>query len=157
MNGVLAILMVSACVTLVPPTPERMVGSQARTADPLQPLAFLIGRWEGSSEGQPGTGIVKREYTRILNDRFIRAQNQSVYPPQERNPKGENHEDLGVFSFDKSRSRMVFRPFPHRRVCQPLRRRRGVSAAHGRVHERGDREYSGWLARPGNIRRSRPG
>jgi hypothetical protein len=111
MNGVLAILMVSACVTLVPPPLERMVGSQARTADPLQPLAFLIGRWEGSSEGQPGTGIVKREYTRILNDRFIRAQNQSVYPPQERNPTGENHEDLGVFSFDKSRSRMVFRQF----------------------------------------------
>jgi hypothetical protein len=79
--------------------------------DPLQPLAFLVGRWEGSSEGQPSRGTVQREYTRILNSRFIRAQNRSVYPPQDKNPKGETHEDLGVFSFDKSRGRAVFRQF----------------------------------------------
>jgi len=79
--------------------------------DPLQPLALLIGRWEGSAEGQPGRGTVQREYTRILNSRFIRAQNRSVYPPQDKNPKGETHEDFGVFSFDKSRGRAVFRQF----------------------------------------------
>jgi hypothetical protein len=61
--------------------------------DPLQPLAFLIGRWEGTSEGQPGSASVRREYTRILSSRFIRVQNQSVYKPQAKNPKGETHED----------------------------------------------------------------
>jgi hypothetical protein len=111
MKAALATLMVSACAMLAPPPPERMGGSQASSPDPLQPLAFLIGRWEGSSEGQPGTATVKREYTRILNERFIRAQNQSVYPPQERNPKGETHADLGVFSFDTSRRRAVLRQF----------------------------------------------
>jgi hypothetical protein len=84
---------------------------QGAALDPLQPLAFLVGRWEGSSEGQPGRGTVQREYTRILNSRFIRAQNRSVYPPQGKNPKGETHEDLGVFSFDKSRGRAVLRQF----------------------------------------------
>jgi hypothetical protein len=54
---------------------------------------------------------VQREYLRILNSRFIRAQNQSVYQPQEKNPKGEVHEDLGVFSFDSTRKRLVFRQF----------------------------------------------
>jgi hypothetical protein len=111
MKAALVALMVSAGALLAPPPPERMAGSQATSPDPLQSLAFLIGRWEGSSEGQPGTGKVKREYTRILNDRFIRAQNQSVYPPQEKNPKGETHDDLGVFSFDKSRRRAVLRQF----------------------------------------------
>ena len=54
---------------------------------------------------------MQREYTRILNSRFIRVQNKSVYVPQDKNPKGETHEDLGVFSFDKSRGRAVFRRF----------------------------------------------
>lgn len=85
--------------------------SQATAPDPLQPLAFLIGRWEGTSEGQPGAARVVREYTRVLNSRFIRAQNQSVYHPQEKNPKREVHEDLGMFSFDASRQRLVFRQF----------------------------------------------
>ena len=81
------------------------------TADPLRPLAFLIGRWEGTSEGQPGTGLVRREYSRVLNARFIRVQNQSSYQPQEKNPKGEVHEDVGFFSFDSARKRLVFRQF----------------------------------------------
>jgi hypothetical protein len=84
---------------------------QAATPDLLQPLAFLIGKWEGTSEGQPGVGVVTREYTLVLNSRFIRADNRSVYKPQEKNPKGEVHDDVGFFSFDKARKRMVFRQF----------------------------------------------
>ena len=85
--------------------------SQAALSDSLQPLAFLIGRWEGTSEGQPGAARVQREYTAVLNSRFIRVQNQSVYQPQAKNPKGEVHEDLGMFSFDSGRKRLVFRQF----------------------------------------------
>jgi hypothetical protein len=84
---------------------------QTAGADPLQPLAFLVGRWEGTSEGQPRRATVQREYTRMLNARFIRAQNKSVYAPQDKNPKGEVHEDFGVFSFDTSRRRAVLRQF----------------------------------------------
>jgi len=54
---------------------------------------------------------VQREYTRVLDSRFIRVQNRSVYQPQERNPKGETHEDFGVFSFDTSRRRALLRQF----------------------------------------------
>ena len=32
--------------------------SQATVSDSLQPLAFLIGRWEGTSGGQPGVARV---------------------------------------------------------------------------------------------------
>ena len=74
-------------------------------------IAFLIGRGEGTSEGQPGEASVRREYTRALNGRFIRVHNRSEYAPQEKNPKGELHEDEGWFSFDRARKRIVFRQF----------------------------------------------
>lgn len=77
----------------------------------LSSLDPLIGRWEGTSEGQPGKGTVEREYSRILNARFVHERNRSVYPPQERNPTGEQHEDIGIFSVDRSRKRIVFRQF----------------------------------------------
>jgi hypothetical protein len=77
----------------------------------LSALDPFIGRWQGTTEGQPGKGTVEREYKRVLNSRFVHAQNRSVYPPQERNPKGEQHEDLGIFSVDRTRKRIIFRQF----------------------------------------------
>ncbi len=79
--------------------------------DALAPVAPLVGRWSGTTEGQPGKGTVEREYERILGARFIQARNRSTYPPQEKNPKGEVHEDLGIFSFDSARKRIVLRQF----------------------------------------------
>ena len=37
--------------------------------------------------------------------------NRSVYKPQEKNPKGETHEDWGFFSYDSARKRFVLRQF----------------------------------------------
>ena len=86
-------------------------GQKATTGDPFERIAFLVGRWEGTTEGQPGTGTVQREYTRVLNSRFIRVRNRSEYPPQAKNPKGEIHEDEGFISFDRGRKALVFRQF----------------------------------------------
>jgi hypothetical protein len=77
----------------------------------LRPLEFLVGRWEGTSQGKPGSGTVQREYVYVLGSRFLRVTNVSVYPPQPRNPRGERHEDTGFFSFDSARKRLVFRQF----------------------------------------------
>src|SRR5262245_31488456 len=83
----------------------------APAADPLQALAFLVGKWEGTSTGEPGSGTLQREYTRVLNSKFIEERNRSVYPPQDKNPKGETHGHFSVFSFDKARQRAVLRQF----------------------------------------------
>jgi hypothetical protein len=91
--------------------PTIVAGQQLPAADPFDRVAFLIGRWEGTSEGQPGKGTVHREYTRALNARFIRVHNRSVYPAQEKNPKGEVHEDEGWLSYDRARKRLVLRQF----------------------------------------------
>jgi hypothetical protein len=83
----------------------------AAPADKLAPLARLVGGWAGTSEGQPGKGQVERQYERVLGSKFIQVRNRSTYPPQEKNPKGETHEDIGFFSFDSARKRIVFRQF----------------------------------------------
>jgi hypothetical protein len=87
------------------------VSAQTPPADGLALLRPLTGRWQGTSEGEPGKATVEREYTELFGRRFIHVRNRSTYAPQEKNPKGETHEDVGVFSFDKARARVVFRQF----------------------------------------------
>jgi hypothetical protein len=55
--------------------------------------------------------LIAPSLRRILNAPFIRAHNQSVYTPGDKNPRGETHEDVGVFSFDTARRRAVLRQF----------------------------------------------
>src|SRR5262245_20801367 len=72
--------------------------TQAQTIqqpDVWEPLKYFVGSWEGAAKGQPGAGKVEREYQFVLNGKFLQAKNKSTYPPQEKNPKGEIHEDWG--------------------------------------------------------------
>jgi len=83
----------------------------AQKPDPWEPVRFLLGKWEGESEGQPGKGKSVREYAFVLNNKFIEVRNQSTYPPQEKNPKGEVHQDRGMISHDRAAKKLVFRQF----------------------------------------------
>lgn len=88
------------------------VGQTAkRGPDVWEPLRFLLGKWEGTGNGEPGTSRIEREYRLVLNDKFLHVQNRSTYQPQPKNPKGEIHEDWGMISFDKSRKQFIFRQF----------------------------------------------
>ena len=78
---------------------------------PWEPLRFFVGSWTGVGIGQPGTSTVERDYSFTLNDRFLEVRNKSTYVPQEKNPRGEVHEDRGFMSWDRSRRRFVFRQF----------------------------------------------
>lgn len=86
-------------------------GAERQAVDPLAPLALFIGKWSGTSEGQPGKGNAEREYRRELRGRLIEMTNRVVYPPQTANPKGETHEDRGTFSFDRGAKTIRFRQF----------------------------------------------
>jgi len=83
----------------------------AAQSDPLGALERFVGDWQGTADGQAGSGTVTRRYERVLGGRFIRETNTSRYPAQARNPKGEVHEHSGMFSFDKERKALMLRQF----------------------------------------------
>jgi hypothetical protein len=85
--------------------------SAEQDSDPWAPLRFFEGQWEGESQGQPGIGKTSREYRFVLNDRFLQINNKSIYPPQEKNLKGEIHEDIAFFSYDKIAKKLMLRQF----------------------------------------------
>ena len=83
----------------------------ARNDDVWAPLRFMLGTWDTTSSGQSGTGTGTREYRLVLRERFIEIRTRATYPPQDKNPKGEVHEDVGFISYDRSRKTFVFRQF----------------------------------------------
>ena len=72
---------------------------------------YFLGRWKGTGSGNPGESQVEREYRLVLNEQFIQINDRSVYEPQERNPEGEVHEEIGYISYDRNRQRYVLREF----------------------------------------------
>jgi len=74
-------------------------------------LNYFIGSWQGTGEGKAGTSHVERKYEFILNSKFVFVQSKSIYDPQEKNPKGEVHEEWGFISYDRARESLIFRQF----------------------------------------------
>jgi hypothetical protein len=72
---------------------------------------YFIGSWQGSGEGRAGISRVERKYEFILNSKFIFVRSQSTYDPQEKNPRGEVHEEWGFISYDRARETFIFRQF----------------------------------------------
>ncbi len=83
----------------------------ARDADPWAPFRHLEGSWTGTVQGTCGDATVERRYEFVMNGRFLYERNKSTFAPQEKNPKGETHEDWGMFSFDGDRNKIVLRQF----------------------------------------------
>ena len=80
-------------------------------SDPLNPVRFLEGKWEGKATGEPGKGRSKREYRLDLKCRFLSARNTSVYEPKTATSKPEVHEDFGMYSYDRALKKIVLRQF----------------------------------------------
>jgi hypothetical protein len=85
--------------------------SKIGKAGPWEPFRYFLGKWKGIGSGNPGESQVEREYKHVLNEQFIQINNRSVYDPQEQNPEGEVHEEIGYLSFDRSRQIYVLREF----------------------------------------------
>lgn len=95
----------------VPSSAQSPTPSPAAKPDPWQPMRRFLGAWQGDAQGEPGSGKSTREYRFALGDRFIRVDGTSTYPPQEKNPKGEFHEEIGFVSYDKAAKKLVLRQF----------------------------------------------
>jgi len=106
------LVLVATVLAAVPAVSQSTAPSGAsKKADPWQPVRPLVGTWEGEASGQPGTGKSEREYQFILKDRYIHITAKTTYPPQEKSPKGEVHEDVGFISYDKIAQKLVLRQF----------------------------------------------
>jgi hypothetical protein len=77
----------------------------------LSPLAPFIGEWEGQGAGQPGASQVTISFGYTLNGTFVENYTRAQFPPTEKHPAGELHEDRGLFSYDRSRKVIVLRQF----------------------------------------------
>lgn len=81
-------LLCFAAIALALALPEQETAPAAPKPDPWAPVRFLLGKWEGDAQGEPGTGNALREYSFVLNNRYIEVRNQSTYSAQEKARKG---------------------------------------------------------------------
>lgn len=79
--------------------------------DPMNLFRYFEGTWIGEETGKSGIGKGEREYQFILDNNFLFHKNKSVFEPQEKNPKGEIHQDWAFYSYDKIRGKYILREF----------------------------------------------
>jgi hypothetical protein len=91
--------------------PALLVAQAVKKQDVWEPVKYLVGEWEGRGEGKSGISKVWKDWQFALNGKFLQMKTKAVFEPQEKNPKGEIHEDLGYFSYDRARKTIIFRQF----------------------------------------------
>lgn len=79
--------------------------------DALAPLEWLLGQWQGTASGEPGTGTQQRRYELVLRGEFIMGTNRTVWVPKPGENEPEVHEDLSFISYDKAAARFVLHVF----------------------------------------------
>ena len=117
--AIILVFLVAAEATPAPPSAfqsQETIANRADTPAKAKPDQFALlrpleGQWRGEGNGQPGQSTVERTYEFVLRGKYLSARNLSVYAPQAKNPKGEKHEDWGMFSYDANRKKLVLRQF----------------------------------------------
>ncbi len=83
----------------------------AAPADVWAPFRIFVGTWKGAGEGTPGSNSGVQTFAFILRETFLQVQNKTTIAPSAEDPRGQVHEDMGVFSYDKTRQKYVLRQF----------------------------------------------
>jgi len=91
--------------------PGVLLAQENKKQDTWEPFRFFIGSWEGTGEGKSGVSKIETEFGFVLNKKFLQMTNRAVFEPQDENPKGEVHEDIGLISYDSNRGKFVLRQF----------------------------------------------
>jgi len=91
--------------------PGLLFAGAGEKQDVWKPFRFFIGKWNGEGKGCPGTCQLKAESKFIFDGKFLEIKGKAVFKPQESNPKGRVHEDLGFISYNQNRKKFVLRQF----------------------------------------------
>ena len=84
---------------------------QTNSEDVWKPFRYFAGSWDGHETGKVGIGKGERTYRFILGTKYLFSNNRSTFEPQEKNPKGEVHQDWTFFSYDRLAATYVMRQF----------------------------------------------
>jgi len=96
------------CLFLIPVI---LLGQTTKKDSLWLPFKPFIGQWVGEGSDQSGKGTYERTYQFIRNKDLIEIKNKSIYQPTDKNPKGEVHEDIGYFSYDKKMKKFKLRQY----------------------------------------------
>lgn len=91
--------------------PIAVVAQKSKKDSIWLPLKQMAGKWTGNGTGQSGDGKYERTYQFILGNNFLECRNKSTYSPSKTSQKGEVHEDVGYFSYDKKSKTFKLRQF----------------------------------------------
>ncbi len=103
--------MIRTILILVMILPVLLAAQAEKKQDVWEPMKFLVGEWEGKGEGKSGISTVSHDFEFIMKGKYLHMRTKATFEPQEKNPKGEVHEDWGFFSYDGSRKKNMFRQF----------------------------------------------
>jgi hypothetical protein len=72
----------------------------------------VLGEWQGTGEGfSGGRSKIKSSFKLVMEGQYLEVLNNSEFDPTEQHPEGENHIDRGYISYDKNRSKFIYRQF----------------------------------------------
>jgi len=103
--------MIKKCLVILILLSGAVLAQEAKKADVWEPLRFFAGDWEGTGIGPSGSSKIFTKFEFVLGGKYLQVINRAVFEPQEKNPEGEIHEDLGLVSYDGARQKFVFRQF----------------------------------------------
>ena len=72
--------------------------------DRWAPFRPLIGKWKGTGVGPTGESVQTVEWKLVLNGKFLQSKSTS-------RARGDNHQDIGIISYDHSRKKYIYRAF----------------------------------------------
>ena len=91
--------------------PGILFAQEEKKSDVWEPFKYFVGSWKGEGEGQSGISKLEGEFKFVLNGKYLEVKGKAVFEPQEKNQKGEVHQDWGLFSYDRIRGKFVLRQF----------------------------------------------
>ena len=106
---------------------------------------MLVGWWEGTGTGRWGDSTVERQYRFVLRGAYLRGSTKSVYPPQEKNPEGEVHEEFSLYSYARRAGKFMLRQFSVEKIVNRY------------VQEKISADGKTWSSAPKTSKTSAPG
>lgn len=72
---------------------------------------YFEGTWEADQASCTGIGSGTRNYQYILNKTYLEVTNHAQFPNPDSTKAADTHDDKGIYSYDKSRKKIVHREF----------------------------------------------